>query len=426
MSDAAGVLERLREQPGGEELATLAKRHHDVALVGGAVRDLLLGRSPKELDVVVSADPGRFAGELLAMLELRREGTPILTLHDRFGTAAVVWSAGRIDVARRRAERYPVPGALPEVRPGSDEEDLLRRDFTVNALAVPLSGPRTGKLVAVDHALADLDAGLLRVLHDRSFIDDPTRLLRLARYRARLGFDVEPHTAVLVDEALRACVLESVSGGRLGAELRLALEEPDPLTALRSMGALGVLTGLGLAPDLDEPLARRAMELLPAEGRIPELLLAVLLFSSIHGGGEGEELLLRSLLDRLEFAAGERDRALRAALGAGSLADRMARSTRRSELYEALSGWDPEAVALAGALVRVPEGDTAADQARLWFDELRHIHLAITGDDLLAAGVAPGPEIGVRLEAALARKLDGRLDGAGAPAELQAALEDGT
>ena len=426
MTDPEVVLERLHERPGGEEVVTLAERHEDVALIGGAVRDLLLGRPPKELDVVVSADPGRFAGDLLAMLELRGEGTPVLTLHDRFETASVVWPSGRVDIARRRAESYPVPGALPEVRPGTEDEDLARRDFTVNAISVHLSGSSPGELVAPDHALADLDGRRLRVLHDRSFIDDPTRLLRLGRYSARLGFEVEPHTAELAGEAVRSGAMDTVSGGRLGAELRLALEEADPLGSLRSLSQLGVLVGLGLARDLDPGLTGRALALLPADGRMSELLLALLLFESLHDGGEAEEVLLRSLLDRLEFAAGERDRTLRAAFGAGSLADRMLRSSRRSELYETLVGWDPEGVALAGALVRMPDGEAPEEQARLWFDELRHIRLAITGDDLLDAGVAPGPEIGMRLEAALARKLDGQLAGAGAPAELRAALEAGT
>jgi len=426
MSDPAVVLERLHERPGGEELLTLAKRHQDVSLIGGAVRDLLLGRPPKELDVVVSGDPGRFAGDLLAMVELRNEGTPILTLHDRFETASVVWPSGRVDIARRRAERYPVPGALPEVRPGTEEEDLARRDFTVNAISVPLSGSRSGELVAPDHALADLDGRLLRVLHDRSFVDDPTRLLRLGRYSARLGFEIEPHTAALATEAVRGGAMDTVSGGRLGAELRLALEEPDPLAALRSLGELEVLRGLGLAPELDGALALRALELLPADGRVSELVLALLLFEGIHDVGEAQEVLLRGLLDRLEFAGAERDRALRAAFGAGSLADRMLRADRPSELYEALTGWDPEGVALAGALLRTPQGGTAERQARLWFDELRHTRLAITGDDLLDAGVAPGPEIGMRLQAALARKLDGQLAGSGAPAELRAALEAGS
>lgn len=426
MSDPAVVLGRLHERPGGEELATLARRHEDVALVGGAVRDLLLGRTPRELDVVVSGDAGRFAGDLLSMLELRPEGTPVLTLHDRFGTASVVWPAGRVDIAGRRAESYPVPGALPEVRPGTGEEDLNRRDFTVNAIALPLSGSGAGELVAVDLALADLEQGALRVLHDASFIDDPTRLLRLARYRARLGFEVEPHTAALAAEALRERALDTVSGGRVGAELRLALEEPDGLAALQSLGELGVLPGLGLSSEIDEELAERALGLLPADGDLPRLLLALLVHEGAWYEVEDEEQRLRALLDRLEFAAPERDRALRAAFDARVLADRIAASSRRSELYEALSGRDPEAVALAGAVVHGPEDRTESDRARLWFDELRHVRLSITGDDLLAAGIAPGPEVGMRLGAALACKLDGELAGAGAPAELQAALAAGT
>lgn len=426
MSAPEVVLERLSEQP-GEELRKLAERHHDVALVGGAVRDLLLGRTPKELDVVVSGEAARFAGELLGMLELRGEGTPVLTLHDRFGTAAVVWPAGRIDVAHRRAETYPEPGALPEVQPGSEEEDLARRDFTINALAVLLSGDRAGELIAVENGLADLEGGLLRVLHDASFIDDPTRLLRIARYRARLGFEIEPQTAELAARALQGHALDTLSGGRIGAELRLTLEEPDGLAALQSLGSLGVLGALGLAGAIDPERAGRAIELLPADGRISQLLLGLLLLESLHQDDQRDASLLHRLLDRLEFGAGERQRALRAVCDADALAERMLRSPSRSDLYADLAGRDPEAVALAGALIVLPEGRTAAEQARVWFEELRHVRLQITGDDLLEAGVAPGPEIGMRLQAALSSKLDGRLpgEGSGSAAELQAALEVG-
>ncbi len=119
---------------------------------------------------------------------------PETVIHERFATAVVEWIHGRIDIAERRAESYPRPGALPEVRAATVAEDLARRDFTVNAIAVTLAGPHRGRIDAVEHALEDLSAGRLRVLHERSFIDDPTRLLRLARYRARLAFDVEGET----------------------------------------------------------------------------------------------------------------------------------------------------------------------------------------------------------------------------------------
>ena len=149
------------------------------------------------------------------------------------------------------------------------------------------------------------------------------------------------------------------------------------------------------------------------------------MIESLHDGDEKEASLMRGLLDGLEFGAGERELALRAAFDAAALAERMVRSPRRSELYATLAGRDPEEVALAGALVVMPEGRTAAEQARLWFEDLRRVRLEITGDDLLDAGVAPGPEIGERLQAALASKLDGQLVGSGAGAELKAALEVG-
>jgi tRNA nucleotidyltransferase (CCA-adding enzyme) len=340
----------------------------------------------------------------------------------------VEWPGGRIDVARRRAESYPVPGALPEVRGGTLEEDLQRRDFTVNSLAVPLGGPHAGELLAPEHGSEDLEEGLLRVLHERSFIDDPTRLLRLARYRARLGFDVESSTAELAAQALQAGALDTVSGSRLGTELRLALEEPDALAALTSLAELGVLEALGFGSHLDRDLGSRALALLPGDGRPAELLLALLVVGALAAPGAQAEPAaaeqgpaprrVHALLDRFELTAGERDRALRAASVAATLAEQMKRTVRRSELHAALAGQTPEAVALAGA--RDPR---AAAQASLWFEELRHVRLAITGEDLLAAGLKPGPQIGQRLERALACKLDGELPDVGAGAELKAALE---
>jgi tRNA nucleotidyltransferase (CCA-adding enzyme) len=435
MSDGDTVLERLREQPGGIELAELASKGDEVALVGGAVRDLLLARTPRELDVVVADGTERLAGELAARLGqagLSPDEAPRLTVHERFGTAVVEWPGGRIDVARRRAESYPDPGALPQVRPGSVEEDLARRDFTVNAIAVPLAGPHAGELAEAEHAGEDLDAGRLRVLHDLSFIDDPTRLFRLARYRARLCFEIEPRTARLASEALAAGALATVSGTRLGAELRLALAEPDALGALQSHAELGLLAPLGLGDTIDTDLARRALELLPDDGAPQELLLAVLVFSGAGAAGDRDRAELRQTLDRLEFAAGERERALDAAFGVRALAARMARAEHPSQLHDALAEQTAEAIALAAALGEQmlaggasPGGGAAtpAEQAGLWFDELRHVRLAITGDDLLAAGLAPGPEIGMRLKAALACKLDGELAEDGAGAELRAALE---
>jgi tRNA nucleotidyltransferase (CCA-adding enzyme) len=407
------VLRALARKPGGPQLLAIGHERDDLALVGGAVRDLLLGHAPRELDVVVAGDAGALASELAAVI-----GASV-TEHERFGTAAVEWEAGRIDVAARRAESYAAPGALPEVREGSLEEDLARRDFTVNALAVALGGPHRGELASAEHALEDLASGRLRVLHERSFIDDPTRLLRLARYRARLGFEPEPRTAELAREAVAAGALETISRARIGAELRLALTEADPIASLTALDTLGVLRAIDPELSVDEPLVRRALTLLPDDGRVDLLLMASLLLT-LAAREENPELELFELLDGLELTAGERDRGISSALAATSLAEQLALPLRPSQLHVVLRSQTLEGIALAGALAG--DGSQAGAAAADWLTRVRHVRLTITGDDLLAAGVPSGPELGMRLQAALWRKLDGELD-AGPQAELDAALE---
>lgn len=380
------VLAKLDEVPGGAELRRAAARGPAPAyLVGGAVRDLLLGRAPRELDVAVEGDADLLVEALGA--DAAR--------HPRFGTAVVRGDGWCIDIARCRAERYPHPGALPEVEPADIRADLERRDVTVNAIAVALSD---GELVAAPHALEDLRDGLLRVLHERSFIDDPTRLWRIARYRARLGFELEPGTAALAGAAVRGGALETVSGVRIGNELRLALREDDPAEALRSAAALGIAPWL----DPDRVRIEAACALLPAGARADLAILAAALDPAAAG---------RALLDALGFTAADRDVVLRAL--AVRRGERSPAGPRPSDIAAAFRGLPVEAVALA------PPQQHAA--ARRWLRELRDVRLAIDGDDLVAAGVPQGPEVGARLAATLASLLDGEV-AATREAQLAAAL----
>ena len=380
LADPSELPARLRALPAGAALLRALGDHPGVHLVGGAVRDLLLGREPRELDVVVEGDATALALEV----------DPGAVVHERFGTASARVEGHAVDLATARRERYPAPGALPEIEPAGLEEDLLRRDVAINALAVGLAD---GRLRQAPGALDDLAAGRLRVLHDASFVDDPTRLHRVARYAARLGFELEEHTAALAAGAVRGGALTTVSGPRVGAELRLAAGEPKSLAALGWMERLGLLRAPVCAPDA----IRAARSLLGGEGR-PDLL-------ALGGWGvDGERLGFtaaeRAVLDRLvdapEIAA--------AALGAD----------RPSQVHAVLGVEPVEAVALAGAL-------GAGEAARLYLDELRHVRLSITGDDLLAAGIASGPDVGRRLRAALAARLDGTIP-AGHEPELAAAL----
>jgi tRNA nucleotidyltransferase (CCA-adding enzyme) len=402
------LLDRVREQPGGEALLEAA--YEGVHLVGGAVRDLLRAERPRELDVLVEGP----IEPLLSAL-----GGEAVT-HDRFGTASISLGEARIDVARARRERYPNPGALPLVEPASVAEDLLRRDFTVNAIALSLTD---AQMRSAPHGEEDIGRGVLRVLHDGSFHDDPTRLLRLARYAARLGFEVDERTAELAEEARATGALRTVSGARLGAELRLALLEPDAVAALDELRRLGLLAALDPCLGFEEPRARRALALLPEDGRIDLLLLASVLLPAVTAaGGEDAAPAMFDLLDELEFTAGDRDRAIRAACLAPGLIAPMADAASPSQLHDAVVGAPLEAVALAGSLDGAQPPSKAGAAARAWLQELRHVHLAITGDDLLSVGIPAGPEIGRRLELALRQKLDGELAD-GRAAELDAALE---
>lgn len=416
------ALVRVRELPGGAELlAVAAERAEDAELVGGAVRDILLGNTPRELDVVVSADAHAFAAALARRLGARTGERPEAALdatyHERFGTALVRWPEGQIDVATRRTESYASPGALPDVRSGTPEQDLARRDFTANAIAISLAGDGAGELRAVERALEDLAAGRLRVLHEKSFIDDPTRLLRIARYAARLGFEIEARTAELASQALAAGALDTVSGARIGAELRLALAETNALASVMELSRLGVLTALDGQLHLDERLIDAACSLLAADGRADLLLLASLLLSPGADAVSRESSDARALLDRLEFPAADRDRVLASIAAVPRVGGELAGAIAASALHSLLSAVPPEGAALAAAST----GGQAARNVRRFAEELRHVRLRITGDDLIAAGVPVGPEIGRRLEAVLHRRLDGELE-AGREVELQAAL----
>jgi tRNA nucleotidyltransferase (CCA-adding enzyme) len=381
----AEALQELRALPCGARLLDALQRVGGGALVGGAVRDLLLGREPRELDVVVEGDPA-------ALLEALGPGE--VQHYERFGTATLRTQDGCIyDIVRARTETYARPGALPDVQWASLEEDLRRRDVSVNAIALRPDGT----LAAVDGALDDLRDGVLRVLHDASFRDDPTRLWRVARYAARLGFGVEEHTRALA----RAADPSTVSGDRLGAELRLALREPDPFAALEAAGDLNPRL---LPPgfEIREQPAREALALLGGEGRGDLVALAACTAGMDVGA------LLR-WLDAMGFAGPERDLVAASSRFVTGAPLRAARSA--SQIARAARGAPLEAVALVGG-----------ENARRWLSDLRHVALEITGDDLLAAGVPAGPELGERLRRALDRKLD---DGvSGRDAELRVALQE--
>jgi tRNA nucleotidyltransferase (CCA-adding enzyme) len=347
-------LDRLREASGQQA----------AFLVGGTVRDLLLGRDRADIDVAVE-------GGGVEELAKRLGGT--VRVHRRFDTATVSADGLEIDLAATRTEIYTHPGALPEVSPARLAEDLARRDFTVNAMAIPVTGKP--ELIDPNGGLRDLERGELRILHDGSFIDDPTRALRAARYAARYGFDLESGTA----ERLRRADLGAVSGDRVEAELRKLAAEGEAQRGFALLADWGLLE-----------LGPGARELI---GELSELL----------AGGPWT-------------AVADRDQAiLAAALGRGvDSARRLAAAApaRPSEGVALARGHGGVELALARAL------------GAAWLDryvaEWRAVRLEINGDDLIAEGMPAGPAVGRGLAEAIRAKLDGEVRGR--QEELRAAL----
>jgi len=219
--------------------------------VGGIVRDLFLRRDNLDVDVVIEGDGIAFASGFSVGHNAR------LLTYEKFGTANLVFPDGlKVDVATARTETYERPAALPLVMPGSIRDDMSRRDFSINTLAVSLNPDRFGELLDLFHARNDIRKRLIRVLHEKSFIDDPTRIFRAARFEKRFGFRIDSITEELIKDAVSAGLIERLSGHRISSELRLILKEEDPLLPVRRLDELGALSVVGRKGEKHKELKR--------------------------------------------------------------------------------------------------------------------------------------------------------------------------
>jgi tRNA nucleotidyltransferase (CCA-adding enzyme) len=390
---AAELRERIRALPGMDSLLPALGGLQPVYLVGGAVRDLMLGGASPDLDVAVEGDARATARALAGRLG----GTVVE--HERFGTATVKTDDLTLDLAQTRTETYPTPGSLPVVVPAPLTADLRRRDFTVNAMAVALTGDELGHLHDPLDGRRDLDRRTVRILHEHSFLDDPTRLLRAVRYETRLGFRMDPESERLAREAVRIGALRTVSGQRIRDELLDLLGELDAPAAIERLRDLGMDKELDPALDPDVTLAASAA-LGAAEVGADRVLavLAAMVLSSPE--------TLVPWLEQLGVTRDQRERVARAARDAPALAEGLrAVELSPSAIHALLHDEPPEALALALALGVSPEPILE------WARRLRFVRLDISGDDLIAAGLEPGPALGRALAETLRAKLDGEVSG---------------
>jgi tRNA nucleotidyltransferase (CCA-adding enzyme) len=394
-----------------EAVQAVSEPFEGVYLVGGAVRDVLMGEPNFDVDIAVEGD-GIALGQALAR-ELGGRVVP----HEKFGTAIVLYgNGGRVDVATARTEFYDYPGALPTVEQASIRQDLYRRDFTINAMAVSLKGADFGRLVDYFGGHRDLAGGVVRVLHNLSFIDDPTRIFRAVRYETRYGFRMDAHTFGLAKACVEMDLVGELSSSRVRDELQALLSEERVGDSVHRMAELGIDRAIHSHLAADEEAVRliEAVDSL-REAYAPEapawrLRLAVL----------ARRLSSTEVLDwaeGLKLRRRDAERIADAVAVAPRLRDVVGATKEPAALWQRVAPHDPDGALLALATSK----GRARKRLERYFEELRDVTLEISGGDLAELGLGESPQVGAVLEELRRRKLNGELDGR--MAEIEAAKE---
>ncbi|MBN1889928.1 MAG: CBS domain-containing protein [Thermoflexales bacterium] len=390
------------------QIAAIANQMGSVAyFVGGVVRDLLLDFPIADVDLVIEGDAIALARQLV----LERGGR--IKSHGRFGTAKWLFDSYSIDLVTARTEFYAHPSALPQVERSSIKQDLHRRDFTINTLAICLDPDRFGELLDFYGGERDLHEGLIRVLHSLSFVEDPTRMLRAARLEQRLGFQIEARTWEQLLNSLD--LLDRVSGDRIRHEINLIFQEARPEDALCRLQQLGILPHIYAGLTCDEWMcthfeqARQTLassqDIWPwasqelAHRNLRVLTGLVIMCYRLKRAG------LEAVITRLKIPRADAD-ALREVDALKAILPDLAHHKRPSAIYRALS---PYSLPALFATWLVSGDQAAADQIRQYVDQLRLVRPTLSGSDLRQQfGVAPGPRLGQLLDALRDAVLDGQ------------------
>jgi tRNA nucleotidyltransferase (CCA-adding enzyme) len=406
-ADLEDELEQLATlTPLREAIATIGGAFEGIYLVGGSVRDVLLGTKGFDIDIAVEGDAIGLARELARLLHGR------IRAHEKFGTAVVLYNEGsRVDVVTTRTEFYDAPAALPSVEHASIREDLFRRDFTVNAMAVSLKAEDFGRLVDPFGGRRDIAERRLRVLHNLSFVDDPTRIFRAVRYESRLGFRMDEHAAQLARSCVEMGLFDDLSSARLRDELIAILDEPDAPHSILRLAEIGVAAAVHPHLAADEEAAALVERLHVLRDRYaPELPrwrpgLAVL-------ARRLPTYELYSWLARLRLRRRDIEKIVAAVVFAPRLVERLQREISPAEIVSLVDPVAPDAPLVALAMQDLP----ALEE---YFERLSGIELEIDGGDLVELGLQQSPRVGEILAELRRRKLNGALTGR--ETELEAA-----
>ena len=374
----------------GEKASRLGQ---EVYIVGGVVRDLFLGRPNFDLDLVVEGDAIKLAQELAKGSQVK------LTVHSRFGTAKLSYTDFSLDLATARRETYSRPGVLPTVQTGNITDDLYRRDFSINAMALRLTPQSFGELVDLYHGKDDLEHGLIRILYPKSFIDDATRILRALRYEQRLGFKLETETAELLRRD--AVMLNTISGDRLRHELELILKEDYPERILRRAEELRVLNKLHPSLKGDGWLGQKFVQVRQMTKRTSPspLYLCLLIYKLTEE--ENEQFISRLNFSKVLAQAMRHTLQLKAQLHS---LDKP--KLRPSDIYQSLYDYTPLAIQ-ANALAS--ESPVVSRHLQLYLEKLRYVKPLLDGEDLKRMGIPQGPQLGELLNALHEARLNGKV-----------------
>jgi tRNA nucleotidyltransferase (CCA-adding enzyme) len=408
LADELLSVERLR--PVFDAVASLGDRPEGVFLVGGTLRDILLGEENFDLDIAVEGDAIAFARELAGVLGGR------VTPHAKFGTAVVLYGEDdRVDVVTTRTEFYDAPGALPTVERAGLREDLYRRDFTINAMAVSLKAADFGRLVDPFGGRADLEARVLRVLHNLSFIDDPTRIFRAVRYEARHGFRLEEHSARLARGCIEMGLVGDLSSARLRDELVSLLEEPAAAGGIVRLGEIGADRAIHTHLRADA----EAAALYERARALREELQVEVPAWRIGFAALAREMTSAQAYDWLERLKVRR-RDVEQIVEGVTVAPRIVERFRSERLDAAQVVTLVDAVAPDASLLALAREELL--ELREYFTRLRDVRLEIDGADLAALGLPESPRVGEVLAELRRRKLNGELDGRDSELEAARAL----
>jgi tRNA nucleotidyltransferase (CCA-adding enzyme) len=382
------------------------KRGIKAWLVGGLVRDIMLGGKDGDVDITVEGDGMAFARALADLNGAAYKG------FEKFGTGKVFFRDGRrIDVASARSEKYRYTASLPEIKFTTLEKDLFRRDFTINSMAIALNGEKAGELLDPFGGMKDIKEKKLRAIHDKSFLDDPTRILRGIRFEGRFGFKMEKKTAGLLKQAVKAGAFGRAPGERLRDELLLFFAEPDPLKPLLKLEKFGITRAIHRDIKTDKITSSFFNKLKKHKGNPPGLDCGLLYMLSIAPTPAALRRL-KSASRWIKAAGGLID--LKAAVKILSI-----KGQKRSAVYSMLAGKEPEALYFFSI---ISEGKEIKNNIGIFMEKTGKIKADLTGADLRGLGIKPGPVYSKLLKRALLGKIDGEAPGKKEQLELVKAV----